>query len=101
MKILPLTEGVLEQFREVIDRFFPFEVDDYRDYSKEEYHGLVAKAQDFMRDWKMAELLVTPGKLKLHPLYLRATRPNVEGQEVVGWHREEFYGAPKGVLNLW
>lgn len=100
MKILPLTEGVLEKFRGVVDQYFPLPADIYCDWRADVYHKHVANAQQQMRG--MAELLVAPTpKLKLHPLYLRATRPNVGGQEVVGWHREEFYGAPKGVLNLW
>lgn len=102
MKILPLSEGVLEKFRGVINDHFLFDAETYRGYTAAEYHKVVADAQDYMRRNGMAELLVTPSlKLKLHPVYLRATRPNVEGQEVVGWHREEFYGAPKGILNLW
>jgi hypothetical protein len=33
--------------------------------------------------------------------YLRAARPNVDGQESVGWHRESFYGCPEHALNVW
>ena len=97
----------------MLKNFFIQPTEAYSAMSAEEYRKLVQYAQNEINCWGFVYNLVHDLKFELEEildtddiyaqrwLYLRATRPNVDGQEAVGWHREEMYGTPKGTWNFW
>ncbi len=105
MLVVPISPGLVRHLQATVDGFFLS--DDYWGWSAKQYHALVADAQKSLRLADMAGRLADsvvghlPASFTLGRLYLRAARPNVGGQESVGWHREEMYGSPKGTLNFW
>jgi len=105
MRTLPIRKEILHEIRYVISQFFKAYAISHA--TDRHYHFLVAAAQQELRERKTAERLASEIKdflapdHGLGPLYLRAERPNMEGQERVPFHREEFYGSPKGTLNFW
>lgn len=102
MRIVPVV-----LFTEILNHVlehFDHPVREYQAMPPGQYHAHVMEAQRGLREANMAaRLAARAGFLdnKLGKLYLRAARPNTEGQEAVGWHREEMYGAPKGTMNFW
>jgi len=98
----------LHEIKHVVFSFFTRREGNVLFYASDRhYHFLVAAAQQELRQRKIAERLTENIKdflapdHGLGPLYLRAERPNMEGQECVPFHREEFYGSPKGTMNFW
>lgn len=81
--------------------------------SAENYRGRVARAQESLNGELVAHLIAGGIRPVLEQLlqsdeimvqsnvYLRAARPQIGGQESVGWHRESFYGCPPQALNVW
>lgn len=107
MKTVPIRADILSYAWECVDFYFGRPAAEYMRYPAADYHALVASVQGKMREAGYAQRLASsissslPAQYTLGRLYLRAARPNVEGQESVGWHREEFYGSPRGTLNFW
>ncbi len=105
MQIVNIPAELARRIQATVDGFFLS--DDYWGWDAKQYHALVAEAQQSLRRADMAAKLADsarehlPAGHTLGRLYLRAARPNAKGQESVGWHREEFYGSPKGTLNFW
>lgn len=106
MLIVPVPSELIHSVQEVVSSFF-WQTDEYPIWEAKRYHSLVSTAQGLLRSTGYADMLADsvaahlPPNYTLGRLYLRAARPNTEGQESVGWHREEFYGSPKGTLNFW
>ena len=92
------------ELRDYVRACFPQETEYYASLPAGIWHAYVNDATRPLRNAHMAERLALSAGQPNHnlgKLYLRAARPDVEGQEAVGWHREEMYGAPKGTVNFW
>ena len=101
MRIVPVP--IFTDILNHILEWFPEPVALYRGMPAKEYHSYVRMAQEGLR-WPDVMIRIAGPAFdyrRLGRLYLRAARPDVSGQEAVGWHREEMYGAPKGTLNFW
>lgn len=106
---------ILEELRAITDFFFCRPVDDYIAMSDQEYRNLVLQAQREMDRRHSAQRLAREnhtlisqilwcGPISAQTIRLRAARPKREQQiqEVISWHRENFY-CPYGsyMLNFW
>lgn len=113
--ITPLNTGALiglTRVQEIVREFFPDVVSKYTRMDARDYHGLVAEAQTVLNGEQMARFFVNAMRSTIaeylgdnqitfqSKLYLRAARPS-NGSDVVGWHRESFYGAPPQTVNFW
>ncbi len=106
---LAISRACLDELRQIVQRHF---VDDYSTMYRVKYHEIVAAAQNEMNAARLPEriagsisealehMLRTHVVLVQSNLYLRAARPVID-HEVVGWHRESFYGAPASAFNVW
>ncbi len=84
----------------------------YSEMSTDDYQEKVAYAQDHLNEqgigaiiaWNMREEIAnycgSQHVMIQSAVYLRAARPGLSN-DVVGWHREAFYGAPADAVNLW
>jgi len=112
VEILRLGDGApLHQIQMIVWREFGDH--DWLDLPANEYRAKVAAAQDQLNRTRAAhhvagtvrsrlvELLGSDDIMVQSNLYLRAARPNVVGQEAVGWHRESMYGCQPQALNVW
>jgi len=105
------SDYVLSQLRTVIHWNFSSSVN-YSEMEAGEYHAKVARAQDAINErglgavlaWnirdEIARYCSSQHVMLQSGIYLRAARPGL-ANDVVGWHRESFYGAPAGSVNLW
>jgi ectoine hydroxylase-related dioxygenase (phytanoyl-CoA dioxygenase family) len=107
--------GLLDEVRGVVGFFFDHEPSHYKRMETGAYREIVAQAQEELnrrelarrlaadRRSRLKEILGTDEILVQTNLYLRATRPGIEGQqENIGWHRETFYGPDMAAsVNLW
>ena len=105
------SDYVLSQLRTVIHWNFSNSVN-YSEMEADEYHAKVARTQDAINERGLGAILAwnirdeiarycsSQHVMLQSGIYLRAARPGLEN-DVVGWHRESFYGAPAGSVNLW
>lgn len=101
--------GILPRIRSIL--LDSFGNDDLWHLHASEYHRIVARAQDILNGYQLAQhiarsvrgdiagLLGSDDIMVQSNLYLRAARP--QPQESVGWHRESFYGCQPQALNVW
>lgn len=102
----------LSRLQYTVQKFFIESAEHYRSWPQQQFHAVVKAAQDELNARYMpqrlatallpaiASFLETEDIVVQSSLYLRAARPNV-ASDVVGWHRESFYGAPKETANIW
>ena len=72
--------------------------------STENYRRQVKAIQDELNAKRTVERILDDLRIEVlmkTDLYLRAARPNLNGQESPDWHRESFYGCPRNVVNVW
>jgi len=105
------SDYVLSQLRTVIHWNFSDSVN-YAEMEAGEYHAKVARAQDAINERGLGAIIAWNIRDEINRycgsqhvmlqsgIYLRAARPGLSN-DVVGWHRESFYGAPAGSVNLW
>jgi ectoine hydroxylase-related dioxygenase (phytanoyl-CoA dioxygenase family) len=98
--------------RSIVRRHFECPVEIYEDMVPADFHSLVLKAQDEINRRSFPRRLVNAMRAAVESylgtaeialqaeLYLRAARPS-QGEDIVSWHRESFYGAPTETVNLW
>ncbi len=116
IRTVPLGDAaLLEEIRGVVSFFLPHPTETYLGMEADAYRALVLAAQEELnrrdtarrlaRDRREAicEVLDSDRPLIQTNLYLRGTRPSVEGlQENIGWHRESFYGPDMDQsINFW
>ena len=102
---------VLSQLRTVIHWNFS-DSTNYSEMPNVEYHRKVEQAQDHINAqglgaiiaWDIREEIASycgnSHVMIANGVYLRAARPGL-ANDVVGWHRESMYGAPRDAINLW
>lgn len=101
--IFPVPAELLQKMQGVVLEFFPAEC---RRENNEDFRLRCSIAQQHMKERVTSqEVLVAlnvfgPGMRVQNEMYLRAQRPQLEGQ-AVGWHRECMYGCPKEAYNVW
>lgn len=106
-----LSSALLSRLRQHVRVRFGEE--NWTDTPANTWRTLVASAQDALNSELMVhviggelrlileEILGSEDILVQSSLYLRAARPQIGGQENVGWHRESFYGCPPQAFNVW
>lgn len=102
----------LHVLRAIVRRHFEHPVGIYEDMAPADFHAVVLEAQDEINRRRFSRRLVnalrgvvenylgTAEIMLQGELYLRAARPS-QGDDIVSWHRESFYGAPPETVNLW
>ncbi len=102
--------SILTQVESIVNRFFPEPENEYREWEKEKYQARLLACQSEINLRQIPQLIARSEKATFQEFlgknfyiqnhgYLRGTRPggSQEG-DVIGFHRETFYGAP-GVEN--
>jgi ectoine hydroxylase-related dioxygenase (phytanoyl-CoA dioxygenase family) len=109
--VTPVPRGI-PQLRRIVGTHFSLSTAEYMAMTQPQFHAVVSAAQDEMNARCMphrlaesihpaiAAFLETEDIMVQGQLYLRASRPNT-AIDIVGWHRESFYGAPIETANLW
>ena len=101
--IFPIPQSLLQKMQEVVLDHFPAKCleennDDFRLRCSQAQQAL--KARVTSQEVLVALNVFGPGMRVQNEMYLRAQRPQLEGQ-AVGWHRECMYGCPKEAYNVW
>jgi ectoine hydroxylase-related dioxygenase (phytanoyl-CoA dioxygenase family) len=109
--IVQVPRGV-DVLRRIVGLHFGLSTAEYIGMSQSQFHSVVNAAQDEMNSRLMTHRIVKSilnhiaaflgdeDIMVQRNLYLRAARPNTS-IDIVGWHRESFYGAPQQTVNLW
>lgn len=109
--VAPIKRG-LTRMKSTVAAHFTEPAMYYRQMPQPEFHAIVKQAQDDLNSHYMphriadalftaiSDFLETKDIVVQSNLYLRAARPYTP-TDIVGWHRESFYGAPFETANVW
>src|SRR5262245_51738432 len=115
ISIIPLSREALNAaivVRSLVRRRFHESTETYTAMTQNDFHTLVSLVQFEINALKIGRRIVGAMRKEIQEfmgdddimlqkqMYLRAARPS-NGRDIVGWHRESFYGTPPQTFNLW